>query len=55
MPAEDALQLITHTVNPNPGVVIDIGTLDDVGCSDHLKRIGRLAAGHPIGTDGEYA
>ena len=52
--AKESLQRITHTVAPNPPVVIDIGTLDDPNCRLHLQRIGRINAGHPIGDDADY-
>lgn len=51
---EDPVQLITRTVGTNPPVAIDIATLDDDGCREHLARIGRINAGHPTGNDAEF-
>jgi len=48
------LQRITHTVPPNPTVVINIATLNDDDCRLHLQRIGRINAGRPQGNDHEY-
>jgi hypothetical protein len=48
------VQLITRTVGTNPPAVIDIATLDDDGCREHLARIGRINAGHPTGNDAEF-
>jgi hypothetical protein len=55
MTPEDSVQLITRTENGQPPAVIDINTLDDAGCREHLQRIGRINAGHPQGNDAEYA
>jgi hypothetical protein len=36
---EDPVQLITRTVGADPPVAIDIATLDDAGCREHIQRI----------------
>jgi hypothetical protein len=52
---EDSVQLITRTQHGQPPVVIDVNTLDDDGCREHLQRLGRINSGHPPGHDAEYA
>jgi hypothetical protein len=51
---ETSVQLIARTVGASSPVAIDIGTLDDDGCREHLQRIGRINAHHPQGNDTEY-